>query len=89
MFRTSYVHHQEDYIVSAALYGVCFLWIHSNSVQGWRLCWISMRYFNLLNFDFSRQIFQNIPPISNLIKNPSSASRAELFHADGRIDGET
>jgi len=25
MFRTSYVHHQEDYIVQAALYGVFFM----------------------------------------------------------------
>jgi len=25
MFRTSYVHHQEDYIVHAALYGTFFM----------------------------------------------------------------
>ena len=25
MFRTSYVHHQEDYIVHAALYGMFFM----------------------------------------------------------------
>jgi len=32
MFRTSYVHHQEDYIVHAALYVV-----YACSLSGWRM----------------------------------------------------
>jgi hypothetical protein len=56
MFRTSYVHLQEDYIVHAALYGMLFMHlcklasgledvldlscIYGNSPAGWRMCWI-------------------------------------------------
>jgi len=32
MFRTSYVHHQEDYIVRAALYGMF-------SMHSWSIVW--------------------------------------------------
>jgi len=33
MFRTSYVHHQEDYIVHAALYGMLFVHLRKHSAR--------------------------------------------------------
>jgi len=40
MFRTSYVHHQEDSIVHA-FYMVCFSCIYASNVTAWRMCGFS------------------------------------------------
>jgi predicted nucleic acid-binding Zn finger protein len=54
MFRTSYVHHQEDYILHAA-YMVCFPYICTSSQAGWSMC------FLLKLVDCLHKRMENIP----------------------------
>jgi len=59
MFRTSYVHHQEDCIVHAALYGL-FSCIYASSLSGWRMCFVM--FLNPWRNPLLRLVVKNIPP---------------------------
>jgi len=45
MFRTSYVHHQEDYIVQAALYAILFMHLCKQSIRLKEVLDINIRKF--------------------------------------------
>ena len=55
MFRTSCIHHQEDYIVHAVFYGV-FSCIYVSSVAGGRVCSIEQVCILFVNIT---QTFRN------------------------------